>query len=259
MGNCFQSHQQSEKENTTSDDAIKVSVPVQAPPEKPKPQIFALMRNGHEVIRGNMVDIQDLLDQNDLKKAVESYSNLHKWMEVHKLMEEGNLDGKTPMGFFSVLDERFDGIAKEKGLCDDHSNLEDIEASIAEAGKEGNIETFKKKFDEYKTSNEAHLAKEEEVMMPRVMKLSKSGVNMKELMVNEILSLVVDSPDFQFFVQHANYILDKHAGGKPRARVFDHALWICATPEQWNQWRAWIEASLPETKFRAIMEDIEVL
>jgi hypothetical protein len=68
-------------------------------------------------------------------------------------------------------------------------------------------------------------------------------------MIAEILATVVNSPDFEFFIKYANEMLDKHNGGMPKARVFDHALWAVATPDQWNQWSGWMKESLAEKTY----------
>ncbi len=57
--------------------------------EKPEPQIFAIMRNGHEVIRGGMLDMKEAIDNDDIQTAKEVWQKLHKWTEMHKRMEEG--------------------------------------------------------------------------------------------------------------------------------------------------------------------------
>ncbi len=258
MGNCFEPNRKGNgvEQSTEEDKNGRAAAPDTTSTEKPKPQIFALMRNGHEVIRGNVVEIEEYLDQNDLENALKSYHALHKWMGMHMRMEEGNSDDLTPKGFFSLLDEKFDGVAKDSQLRDDHSELTILEEAVTNSAKDSDIEKFKEAFLKFKESNESHLQKEEGIMMPKVMALTKSGANMKELMKNEILATVLDSPDFKFFVQHANFILDKHHGGKPRARVFDHALWACATPEQWDEWKGWIKDSVPEERFQEISEAI---
>ena len=224
--------------------------------EKPKPMIFAIMRNGHEVIRGSVIDVQNHLDREHLDDAIESYHRLHKWMEMHKLMEEGNRDNVTPKGFFSILDEQFDGLATKEGMRGDHDDLDDLEKAMDEAIEANDIDQIRKAFAAFKSENEAHLQKEEGIMMPKVMEMQKAKMNMKDMMVNELLATVVDLPEFMFFVQHANYILDKHDGGMPRARLFDHALWVCATPEQWKEWNGWIKGTLSEERYKAIMDEI---
>lgn len=254
---CFQDRER-DRDSDDQDASEKAVVKEETATSRPKPQVFAIMRNGHEVIRGNVLEIQEALDENKPGKAFFSYLNLHKWMQMHKLMEEGNGDGKTPMGVFSVLDDRFDGIATEKKLHNDHKDLEDLEYYLEEAAIAEDKEKFKDVFEEFKTLNESHLQKEEEVMMPRIQELAKNGVDMKQLMKTEVLALVVDSSDFPFFVKHANRILDKYHGDKPRVRVFDHALWACATPKQWKKWRSWIRQSVPESRFQEIREAIEI-
>ena len=274
--------------NTTTDEVL---VPLEPPVaveqavspviEKPTIQVFALMRNSHEVIRGNVLDIQSFLDNGELDDAVESYGRLHKWMTMYQKMEEGNGDNQTPKGLFSIFDENSDGVVTEEKMRDDnvepkglfsildknvlgigteekmrdgHVELDAIEVEMEEAIKTQDIDKIKEAFAKFTKVNETHLQKKEEIMMPKIKAMEKSGVNMKDLMVNEILALVVDSPDFKFFVQHANYILDKHHGGMPRVRVFDQTLWVLATPEQWRHWKVWIKGAVPATRFEEIMD-----
>jgi hypothetical protein len=66
--------------------------------EKPKPQIFAIMRNAHEVIRGGMVDIQQAIEAKDMATAKTTWEKTIKFEALHKTMEEGSTDG--PSGFF---------------------------------------------------------------------------------------------------------------------------------------------------------------
>jgi hypothetical protein len=68
--------------------------------EKPKPQVFAIMRNGHEVIRGSMIDLKEAVDKGDMDSAKKNWDSLSKWSEMHKTMEEGDGSGTTPTGFF---------------------------------------------------------------------------------------------------------------------------------------------------------------
>jgi hypothetical protein len=65
--------------------------------EKPKPQVFALMRNGHSVIREAQVDIRAAIEKEDYATAKDTWEKLCKWSDIHMIMEEGNDKG---VGFF---------------------------------------------------------------------------------------------------------------------------------------------------------------
>eukprot|EP00523_Entomoneis_sp_CCMP467_P017183 CAMPEP_0168770362 /NCGR_PEP_ID=MMETSP0725-20121227/2879_1 /TAXON_ID=265536 /ORGANISM="Amphiprora sp., Strain CCMP467" /LENGTH=271 /DNA_ID=CAMNT_0008819801 /DNA_START=24 /DNA_END=839 /DNA_ORIENTATION=- len=220
----------------------------QAKLEKPKPQVFAIMRNGHEVIRGAQLDLKELIEAGDLDGAHVLWEKHSKWMHLHMTMEEGNGSDGSPKGMFKVLNEKFDGIVEKASLSDMHDDLHAKEKAISEAFAAKNIRKVQSEFAAYDSINLSHLNKEEGIMMPKVQEMKKMGVPMKKLMIQELLALVVDSPDFEFFVKFANEILEKHTGGMPRARVWDHALWAVATPDQWTVWDAWIKETLkPET------------
>jgi hypothetical protein len=65
--------------------------------EKPTPKIFALMRDGHEVIRGAQLDVGAAIEKEDYETAKDIWEKLCKWCNIHMIMEEGNDKG---MGMF---------------------------------------------------------------------------------------------------------------------------------------------------------------
>lgn len=237
-----------------------------APPVVPiSPNIFSIMRYGHEVIRGTMKLVNVTLEQGDLDDALEIYHKLEDWGVMHKLMEEGNNDGKTPKGFFSVLDEKFDNIAVNNQLRELHDELEATEAALSAAIATNDLLTIKNAFSSFQTINDAHLVKEESIMMPKVAEMKAQGVNLKALMTTELLALVVKpAKEFKFFVEHANRILENEPKvltieGQVvnKAVVFDQALWACATNKQWKAWKKWIKKSLKKSTYGELMEVIK--
>ena len=81
--------------------------------------------------------------------------------------------------------------------------------------------------------------------------MKKSGVNLKEVMNTEILPCA-KAGDFEFWVKTAVGTLEKHAEGKPRARVFAHALWGLASDAEWAAWEPWIKAALTADGFASM-------
>ncbi len=69
-------------------------------PEKPKPLIFALMRNAHEVIRGAQKDLKKEIEKGDLGAAKILHEKLIKFTMMHMWMEEGSGTDKSPIGMF---------------------------------------------------------------------------------------------------------------------------------------------------------------
>lgn len=205
--------------------------------EQPKPQIFALMRNGHEVIRGDSRDVKERLEAGDVVGAKELWENMRKWEDLHARTEEGTSNGSTtPKGFFHILNEKFDGLATSEGLLDAHEQLEkksQIVEKMFEDGSEGDMTKILSAYEEFAQFNEGHLKKEETIMMPKVMEMKKQGQPLKKIMMEEILAAIEDSEE-AFFISHACKTLEKHHEGMPRARVFCHALWAASTESQWN-------------------------
>lgn len=90
--------------------------------------------------------------------------------------------------------------------------------------------------------------------MPAIMQMMKAGEPLKKYMIDDILAVIVNSPDYEFWIKYANQVLEKHHGGMPRARVFDHALWAAATPDQWQQWEEWIKDTLKDETYEELKQ-----
>lgn len=133
-----------------------------------------------------------------------------------------------------------------------HTDIDKMEKQVDAACKKSDLATLKKVFPAFYEMNESHLKKEEDVMMPSIMEMKKAGEPLKKFMIQDILPLVSETSDYEFFVKYANEILEKHDGGMSRARVFDHALWAVSTPEQWQKVDGWIKETLKESTYQEL-------
>ena len=211
---------------------------------KPKPNVFAIMRFGHDVIRGSMQDVAAALDAQNFAQAKETWNKCRSWMYLHMLMEEGTGSGESPLGMFRVLDKEFDGVATEAGLRDSHESLEKLESAVESlfTAEDADLESTSLVFKEFQEANLLHLKVEEDIMMPKVQEMGKNGVPMKKVVKEELLATIVHRDDYKFFVQYAIGVLDHSARDTHvAARAFALALWALATSEQWNEWDAWIK------------------
>jgi hypothetical protein len=87
----------------SSPTAVEAPVPdksATSQPAKPKPLIFALMRNAHEVIRGAQRDLKQEIEKGDLESAKIIHGKLIKFTMMHMWMEEGSGTDKSPIGMF---------------------------------------------------------------------------------------------------------------------------------------------------------------
>ena len=76
--------------------------------------------------------------------------------------------------------------------------------------------------------------------------------------MTEQVAPLVPKEHMEFFIKFANQVLERHDGEhQTRVRVFDHALWSVATPEQWSQWNVWIKESLSEAKYEQVQAAIQ--
>ena len=151
------------------------------------------------------------------------------------------------------MDTKAEEIVTKNGLYELHTELDALEQAVSDAMAAMDMDALAVAFPRYMERNEAHLSKEESVMMPAIMTMMKAQLPLKQFMTQDILPTVTgNSDDWEFFVKHANQVLEKHHGDMARARVFDHALWAAATPEQWAIWNSWIKESLSETLYEEL-------
>eukprot|EP00121_Abeoforma_whisleri_P006584 Awhi_evm1s5992 len=145
--------------------------------ERPKPMVFAIMRNGHEVLRGGMIEVGATLENEDPDKAlanfVEELNKLTVWEEIHAKMEEG-VEG-IAQGFFPILDEKCQGVATTEGLFDNHKHLHELKLELDANVENKDLEALKVTWKRFSEQNEAHLKQEEAIMMPKVQGMAKGG------------------------------------------------------------------------------------
>jgi hypothetical protein len=154
---------------------------------------------------------------------------------------------------FRVLDAEMEGIVTNQGLHGLHAELENLEAAVNGALAQSDVTKLQEVYPPFMEFNEAHLKKEEDVMMPSIQKMMKDEKPLKKYMMQEILPTVKSSPDWEFFIKYANKILEKHDGGMPRARVFDQAIWAASSPAEWNIWSSWMQQSLSEKTWSEVV------
>jgi len=228
--------------------------------EAPRPMIFALMRNGHEVLRGAMSSCQAALDSPEpLNSFPQRWSEFCKWQAMHTGMEEGVPD--VAAGLFKVLDDKFEGVATAKGLSGLHTEMLELEGAVSKAIAAGDVDACREAYTKFAVENEAHLKAEEGVMEPKVMAMAKAGENMKALMVEQLLPAAL-AGDMTFFVSFAMRTLEAYEAetkdGQPKTRVFAHALKAVATAEQWADWRIAIKDALSSDKYVALDAEIGI-
>ncbi|KAJ1637143.1 hypothetical protein T492DRAFT_834792 [Pavlovales sp. CCMP2436] len=229
--------------------------------EKIHPQIFAIMRNGHEVLRGTLVDASASLQRPDadaevLKAFAKDWDAFVHWSFLHQRMEDG-VPGEAS-GLFALLDEVAGGIATSSKLPDEHLKIITLEHAITQALTKRDLPALRSAFATFMPENDQHYKMEEDVMMPQIMKLAKDGHPVRKTMIERILPAVPAS-ELYFFISHAMRTLEQHSGGQPRARAFAHALQAAASSEkQWLAWRVLIQRSLPPEEYAKIAKEIDL-
>jgi hypothetical protein len=151
-------------------------------------------------------------------------------------------------------------VATTEGLSADHETLHAKEQAFSQALVDGHdVHRIQQTWAAFATAaNESHLKKEESIMMPKVMEFVKDGKNLKELMKTELLANIEDDlTEMEFFIKYANDVLERHPGGMPRVRVFDHALWAVSSTEEWKVYDAWIKETLSPKSYLELQEAIK--
>ncbi|EDQ86244.1 uncharacterized protein MONBRDRAFT_28495 [Monosiga brevicollis MX1] len=242
--------------DTTPAPAAAPAAPADTTPapaaEKPRPMIFALMRNGHEVIRGGVEDCRAALEANDKDLFYKSWNELMEFYKMHAAMEDGY--NGVCKGMFAMLNEQFPNVADD--LPKLHEELHGAEHAVQGAVDKGaELEELRALFTPWAENNEAHLKQEEGVMMPCVSKLAASGFNLRQAMREHLLPAAVKM-NIDHFVGYAMRVLEAHPGNMPRARVFAHALQFSATEEQWKAWHPIVKANLSPALYASICEEV---
>jgi hypothetical protein len=216
---------------------------------------MAIMRNAHEVIRGALQDIQDALDTDEFERARELWHRFNRFSDLHMKMEEGR-KGSNCAGLFAMIDKHADQAVRKTDLRHHHANLYELEEDVVDIFERApDVDRAKEVFPIFRQEDEAHLKKEEDILMPAIQKMMKNGVPVKKYLQSEILPLLLEKEgDMEFFIRFSNEVLARHdnVDGKPRVRVWNQAIWSLATPEQWKEWRTWIEDTLSEDKYAEV-------
>lgn len=221
----------------------------------PKPMPMAIMRNGHEVIRGAMADIGAFLEKDDFESAAALWHRFNRFSDLHMRMEEG-LKAANARGLFQLVDDHANGAAKEAGLRHSHDSLYELEEDVVDIFESApDIYRAKEVFPIFLAENLAHLKEEEDILMPAIGKMMKKGVNIKKYIKSDIIPVLLHKEgDMEFFLKFGNEILERHDNveGKPRVRVFDQAFWALASSEEWTEWSHWIQESLSPEKYAEV-------
>jgi len=223
--------------------------------ELPQPVIFALIRNGHEVIRGRLQDIKILLERGELEMATSEWANLRKWYHTHLLLELGTEKGAR--GFLRLLDKHCDGISTKEDFFAGYESVRLSEEEVSGAFETTDMFQIKAIFYEHKDALFDLLKREDEKLMPCVEGMAERNLDLKQLMKRDVLDGVCNTFGFESFVRYGFGTLEKHDGGMPRVRVYGYALWAVATHKQWEQWEKWIKESILDESFEELNEVIQ--
>lgn len=103
--------------------------PAAAAVEYKPPMVPAVMRNAHEVLRGDIKLASAALEAGDLAAFKQHWAALHRFLVVHMAMEDA--------GMFPLLDATFDGAISKAALGAEHEHDTADGARVEAAGECG--------------------------------------------------------------------------------------------------------------------------
>jgi hypothetical protein len=234
--------------------------------EEPKPapsatapsvMVFAVLRNGHEGLRGLL---KTLAERAELCAAAPSaasaaalgdaWKDFNIMLGYHMAMEDRYV--------FSLLDTMFDGVSSKEGFGDEHA--EDVKlvqttgAAIEATGAAPlSADTAKAALDAivaYQAHHEAHLLHEENVMMPLTVKVDPAVI--RPAIIHKFLTL-----DFAATLAAIPLNVREMARRNPYSS-FVMLVWAvqrCLTPAQYAQLLPGIREAAGEEKWAQLEKD----
>lgn len=244
-----------------------------SPAPEPTAEVFALVRNAHEVIRGACIDLETTLaapaaDAATKRAVVDRFRaqwvELRRFLKIHHKMEDGALLKlevlKTAEGLFDMIDRLDSDRAKAAHVRDAHARLASIERAVSRSlysvfGSHAKLLTA---YGHFKEMNEEHLKQVDEIMTPTIKKLNDDGADMRGLMRKSVLAALWDD-DRAFFVSYGTRVLKKYPVGAPSAAEFVKIMQTLAdSAEEWEADRVLIEAALGADEYKNIAAELNV-
>ena len=155
------------------------------------------------------------------------------------------------------MDEKRSNVAKRLGLYSAHKELSKLEYKVDHLlrDRKTNFEEILDVFIRYEEKCYDHLAKEENIFTPQFMIMMKQEgtSSIKKVMRTDIISAVLGDQE-RFFFSYSASMLESHSEGKPRARVFAHAVWALSDKFEWHKREKWIKESVSKETFSEIVD-----
>lgn len=205
--------------------------------ESPKPMPFAIMRNAHEALRASIEAQQRTLDTGDADAFREEWRTFQRALAVHIAMEDDAL--------FELLDGVSGGAITSARLPAEHVEDVRLAAAVDAALERSDLEALRLAWSAWKEDHLWHLAHEEEVMMPLVMKTASTPEARARVVHDRLLGPSENLPDFDWYIGWVVHMLSEHGSAAQSAnvatRVFAWGLQHACSPNQWKRLRPVVE------------------
>lgn len=202
----------------------------------PRPMPFAVMRNAHEAMRASIGLQGQRLQAGDLDGFGREWETFRRALSVHMAMEDRFM--------FELLDDVGAGAITTARLPEEH--VEDARlAEAVDAALEAEPGGLRAAWSAWKEDHLHHLAHEEEIMMPLVMKTAGSPEAVARVFHERLLVPSESLPDFDWYIGWVVRMLSEHGSEAQPAnvatRVFAWGLQHACSPQQWRRLRPIVE------------------
>jgi hypothetical protein len=202
-----------------------------AAPETPKAMPFAIMRNSHEALRASIHQQEQMLEAGDVPAFTREWRDFQRAVTVHMAMEENSM--------FGLLDEVSSGAIRAAKLPAEHVEDTRLATAVDAWLTTNDVGQLRAAWDAWKRDHLHHLAHEEEVMMPLVMKTGTTPQMRARVVHERLLSPSESLPNFDWYIGWVVRKLSDHgSSGQPASvavRVFVWGLQHACSPSQWSR------------------------
>lgn len=209
--------------------------------DEPEIRPFVVMRLAHEAIRVALDDLEEASQSGEGDHGAAIWGDLMRLVDLHMRQEEEY--------FFPLLNKDFDGCVEDEHLGDEH--VDDVKerkaitklfAKISEEDDDDVLEDLREKIKEFSAGHRKHLEHEEDVMMPKTMKLGDFAK--RAWHVNQLI--FIDHEEFQTFM--FPFVIGKLVAARPPPMVANYLKGVRAASltHQWEELRGVARDALSE-------------
>jgi hypothetical protein len=200
---------------------------------------FAIMRNAHEALRASIALQQEALEKGDIAAFRGQWIEFKRALAVHMAMED--------QAMFALLDGVSGGAISAAEIPAEHVHDSRLAAAVDAAVDASDAKALRAAWSTWKDDHLHHLAHEEDVMMPLVMKTAPTPQARARVVHERLLVTGEKLPDFDWYIGWVVHMLSQYgSAGQPASvatRVFAWGLQHASSRDQWRRLRPIVQSN----------------